>query len=37
VTESIPVYSPPLDTMYHYELHRRAGVRFARREPVVDV
>jgi hypothetical protein len=36
VAESIHVYSPPLDTMHHYEVHDRTGLRIARRELIVD-
>jgi len=36
VAESIHVCSPPLDTMYHYELRRRPARRIARRELIVD-
>jgi len=35
VAESVHVYSPPLETMHHYEIHRDTGLRVARRESIV--
>jgi hypothetical protein len=36
VVERIHVYSPPPDTMHHYEIHDRTGLPIARRELIVD-